>query len=323
MQIPAELHTALDAQLEGVPRGLLVERAERISTLYRDSTGSSIAIRDATDALAYAITRSPATYGAVRNVLSRLTERNPAFTPKTVLDLGAGAGAASWAVSEAFPQIARITQADANLPLLGLGKALAQHSPVAALRNAAQITANLAQSVPAEPADLILLSYILAELPNESAQSLLLAAWALTKSVLVLVEPGTPAGFRRILSARHILLGGGAHVLAPCPHQHRCPLLPPDWCHFAQRIERSRDHRILKSADLPYEDEKFSYLIAVRTAHFKEAAQSRILARPNRQSNSITLKLCQPTGAANLVSIQRRDKETFQSAKKKEWGNEI
>ena len=158
---------------------------------------------------------------------------------------------------------------------------------------------------------------------NEAAGQAFLAAWALTKSVLVLVEPGTPAGFRRILSARHILLGGGAHVLAPCPHQHRCPLLPPDWCHFAQRIERSRDHRILKSADLPYEDEKFSYLIAVRTAHFKEAAQSRILARPNRQSNSITLKLCQPTGAANLVSIQRRDKETFQSAKKKEWGNEI
>src|ERR1700734_2922168 len=109
MQIPMELRAALNASLEGIARGPLTERA---SALYRDGDGSVLAIRDQTDALAYAITRSPATYGAVRNVLTRLQERNPAFTPHSALDLGSGTGAASWAIAETFPLIASITQAD-------------------------------------------------------------------------------------------------------------------------------------------------------------------------------------------------------------------
>ena len=106
MQIPNELRAALNASLEGIPRGPLTERAERISSLYRGGAGSAIAIRDQTDALAYAITRSPATYGAVHNTLTRLQERNPAFAPQSALDLGSGTGAASWAIADTFPQIA-------------------------------------------------------------------------------------------------------------------------------------------------------------------------------------------------------------------------
>jgi ribosomal protein RSM22 (predicted rRNA methylase) len=324
MQIPADLRAALNASLEGVPRGPLTERAERISSLYRDSAGSALAIRDETDALAYAITRSPATYGAVRNALTRLQERSPDFAPQAALDLGSGAGASSWAIAEAFPQIASITQADQNQPLLTLSRTLAQHASSAALRNATQISADLTRSLPNNSADLVVLSYVLAELPTEQAQSLFLAAWSLCSGALVLVEPGTPAGFGRILGARYILGGsGGALILAPCAHQLGCPLLPPDWCHFAQRIERSRDHRIIKSADLPYEDEKFSYLIAVREPLFTPAQSPRILARPQKAKTSITLKLCHPSSAANLVTISRRDKPAYTHAKKSEWGDEL
>jgi ribosomal protein RSM22 (predicted rRNA methylase) len=323
MQIPHELRAALNASLEGVPRGPLTERAERISSLYRDGSDSALAIRDETDALAYAITRSPATYCAVRNVLMRLGERSPAFAPQTALDLGSGAGASSWAIAEAFPQITSITQADRNQPLLSLSRTLAQHASSASLRNATQFTTDLARNLPESSADLVVLSYVLAELPPEQAQSLFVAAWALCSGALVLVEPGTPAGFGRILAARFILGGGGAHILAPCAHQHACPILSPDWCHFAQRIERSRDHRLLKSADLSYEDEKFSYLIAVRESVFTPASAARILARPQKARTSITLKLCQPNGAANLVTIPRRDKDQFKQAKKKEWGDEF
>jgi ribosomal protein RSM22 (predicted rRNA methylase) len=323
MQIPVELRAALDASLEGVPRGPLTERAERISSLYRDSAGSALAIRDATDALAYAIARSPATYGAVRNVLDRLQERSPAFAPQTALDLGSGAGASSWAIAEAFPQIASITQADRNQPLLSLSRNLAQHASSAALRNATQLTTDLARNLPENSADLVVLSYVLAELPPEQAQSLFVAAWALTSGALVLVEPGTPAGFGHILAARFILGGGGALILAPCPHQHACPILSPDWCHFAQRIERSRDHRLVKSASLSYEDEKFSYLIAVRESVFTPASAARILARPKKTKISIKLKLCQQNGMANLVTISRRDKPAYTRGKKKDWGDEF
>ena len=41
-------------------------------------------------------------------------------------------------------------------------------------------------------------------------------------------------------------------------------LQPPDWCHFTQRLPRSRAHKQIKGAELPFEDEKFSYVALTR-----------------------------------------------------------
>ena len=60
------------------------------------------------------------------------------------------------------------------------------------------------------------------------------------------------------------LAAAGAHVIAPCPHAADCPLAAADWCHFAQRIERTKIHRSVKGAELGYEDEKFSYIAVAR-----------------------------------------------------------
>lgn len=323
MQIPAELRAALNACLEGVPRGPLAERAERISSLYRDKTGSAVAVRDDTDALAYAITRSSATYGAVRNALTRLQERNPEFSPATALDLGSGVGAASWAIAETWPEIESITQVDNNAPLSKLNRTLAQHASCTALRKAKQITADLTRVAEFPSADLVVLSYLLAELSDAQVQSVLTFAWLHCTGPLVIVEPGTPAGYQRILAVRRFILGNAGRILAPCPHEQACPLIPPDWCHFVQRIERSRDHRILKSADLPYEDEKFSYMVAVSEQHFTTPTSERILARPEKEKIAIAAKLCMLDGTAGLVSIARRNKEQYTRAKKKEWGDEF
>src|SRR6202000_2264000 len=109
------------------------------------------------------------------------------------------------------------------------------------------------------------------EMTGTQITALILAAWNRCSSALVIVEPGTPQGYRRILQARDLLLAREARILAPCPHQLPCPLAAPYWCHFAQRVPRSRDHRIVKSSTLAYEDEKFSYLIAVRKELFEAA----------------------------------------------------
>ena len=60
---------------------------------------------------------------------------------------------------------------------------------------------------------------------------------------LLIIEPGTPAGYARMIALRSQLIASGAHVAAPCPHQAPCPLATPDWCHFAQRLPRSRAHK--------------------------------------------------------------------------------
>src|SRR5690606_30783486 len=108
----------------------------------------------------------------------------------------------------------------------------------------------------------------------------------------VIVEPGTPAGWQRILAVRQQLIAAGAHVLAPCPHENPCPIAPPDWCHFARRVARSRLHRLAKDAEVPWEDEKFIYVAASRLP--AGAHRPRVLAPPKPGSGKVLLKLCQP-----------------------------
>src|SRR6202042_3033012 len=81
-------------------------------------------------------------------------------------------------------------------------------------------------------ADLVTASYVLAELPEKAAAGTARDLWASAAQMLVLVEPGTPAGFARIRAARDALIEAGGHVVAPCTHDKACPLSDSDWCHF-------------------------------------------------------------------------------------------
>src|SRR6266478_2970923 len=117
--LPAELKSALDAKLQGVSRNETAARAALISRTYRDG-GSSVAIQSSTDALAYALARMPATYAAVAASLNALCEVRPDFAPKTLLDVGAGPGTASWAAAETFPSLADFMSIDAKPALLTL-----------------------------------------------------------------------------------------------------------------------------------------------------------------------------------------------------------
>lgn len=324
MQLPAELREAIAQKLEGVSRHALAERARRISEHYRGGGASVAVVRDEMDALAYAVSRMPATYAAARNVLERLKERCPEFAPRDALDLGAGPGTASWAAQDAWPEIERIAQIDANHVLLQVGKVLAQSSSCKARREAEQTRQGLSDAMRSDlSAELVILSYTLAEVAAREIEAVVCGAWRACKGALVIVEPGTPAGYERILRARDLLKAEGARIAAPCPHELACPLTPPDWCHFAQRIARSRDHMLLKSAELPYEDERFSYLVAVREELFHPAEGSRVLARPDVNRAGITMQLCRIDGRCEVAEIGKRDREAYRIAKKKDWGDEL
>ena len=132
---------------------------------------------------------------------------------------------------------------------------------------------------------------------------------------------GTPAGWQRILEARSALIERGAHVVAPCPHAKACPLAPPDWCHFARRVSRSRLHKQTKGVEMPWEDEKFCYVALSRTPRLSNAA--RVIAKPYKGSGRVTLKLCRPDGAAGDELISRRDAERFKVASRSNWGDVV
>jgi ribosomal protein RSM22 (predicted rRNA methylase) len=316
--LPAELKAALAARLQGLSRNDAAERATLISQTYRDGGGSG-AIGSEADALAYALVRMPATYAAVTASLNALREIRPDFAPISLLDVGAGPGTATWAVTEQFSSLQGFTLLDANGALRALALDLGSGS--VRLRNMkyerGEARAALADS---EAADLVIASYMIGEIGDAERTALTDLMWAKTRDTLLVVEPGTPAGYGRIIALRAQLIAAGAHVAAPCPHDGQCPLTAPDWCHFTQRLPRSRAHKQIKGVELPYEDEKFSYVALTRAPAVRHPA--RVLAQPVVTKVAVTARLCTDQGILNAVAA-RRQKAAYQRFKKVDWGDAI
>ena len=316
--LPAELRAALDARLEGLSRQDTAARAALISRTYRDGGGSGT-IQSEADALAYALARMPATYAAVAASLNALLDVRPDFAPQSLLDIGAGPGTASWAAAEAYPALETLALLDANSALRKLALELADGS---SRLNAVNYELGQAHALlaKAREADLVIASYLIGELGESERTELAELLWTKTRDTLVIVEPGTPAGYGRIIAIRAQLIATGAHVAAPCPHERKCPLQAPDWCHFAQRLPRSRAHKAVKGAELPFEDEKFSYVVLTRTPLTQRP--SRVLAPPISGKAGITAKLCTADGVT-LAKVARRDKPAYARARRWSWGDAV
>ncbi|MBU1379034.1 MAG: small ribosomal subunit Rsm22 family protein [Alphaproteobacteria bacterium] len=316
-ELPPGLRAAIDRELAGASRRDLAERTAATTAAYRAGRGSSAVIKGRDDALAYALARLPATYAACASVFDEALDRAPGFAPATLLDAGCGPGGGSWAAAEAWPSLNRIVWFDASAPFLDMAKRLAEDAP-AAVRGASVQRGDLTAG-PFAQADLVLASYALAEIAPAAQAALVGRLWDACDGVPALVEPGTPAGYARILAARDTLIAAGAGIVAPCPHEAACPLNAPDWCHFSVRLPRSRDHRLAKGAEVPFEDEKFAYLLAARPAVTAQAAMARILARPRAGKPGIEFKLC---GAEGLEArfVAKRDKPAHAKARRLDWG---
>jgi ribosomal protein RSM22 (predicted rRNA methylase) len=180
--------------------------------------------------------------------------------------------------------------------------------------------ADLASATPAS-ADLVVASYALAELPPDRQAGVVSTLWAATTGLLALVEPGAPAGFERLKTARAALIAERAEILAPCPHERACPMESPDWCHFRIRLPRTRDHRLAKGAEVPFEDEPFAYLLAARPG-LGQAAAARVLGSPRAGKVGVDLRLCTPDGL-QLRHVPRRDKAAHALARRLDWGDAL
>ena len=168
------------------------------------------------------------------------------------------------------------------------------------------------------PADLAVAAYVLGELtPAQAVRLTRLAAAA--AEVVLLVEPGTPAGYRRVLAARDQLIADGATVAAPCPHDRPCPLTGSDWCHFGERVARSAVHRRAKDTDLSFEDEKYAFVAAVRTGAGRPAA--RVLRRPVYRPGLVQLELCEADGRARQAVVSKKKGPVYRQARDTRWGD--
>ncbi len=318
--LPPGLKSGLDSLAQGKSRRTIARRAEAISLLYRSGAGSGEAIRNEDDALAYAFTRLPATFAAVTAVLTALREACPDFLPRTLIDAGAGPGAGAWAAQQ-LGQFDKIRLIDDNPHLRALALGLLAAGAAPALCHATYDQGDLgALLASAAPVDLVIASYVVGELAPDSLARTADALWSAAGGMLAVIEPGTPAGFLRIRDLRAHLVAQGAHVVCPCPHDAACPIVAPDWCHFSQRLNRSRDHRQVKGASLSFEDEKFSYVVLAREAPAR--IDARVLAHPAVTKGAVTAKLCVAEGIVTETTA-RRDREAYRTRKSWRWGDAV
>jgi ribosomal protein RSM22 (predicted rRNA methylase) len=324
MELPAALRQGVEQALAGVAPADLARAAARLSQRYRaEVRDGSFHIGDEGAALAYLATRLPATYAAVRAALEQVAVACPEFAPTSLLDVGAGPGTVLWAAADCWPDLDDALLIEASAPVRGWGERLTQTGTIARVEWCA---ADFSQGLPeTPPRDLVTAAYVLDEIDTEARRALIERLWALTRSVLLIVEPGTPAGFARILEARNQLVAASAHLLAPCPHQETCPIVTPDWCHFSRRVARSRMHRLAKGGEVPWEDEKFAYVAATRMSvpdeETREAA--RVVGPPRQAGGRAWLKLCRPDGTLAERLFTRRDGDIYKAARRARWGGRI
>lgn len=316
MEFPLSLRTALEARLDGFKQSQLLSDSQAISARYRkqDSCGKRLLTTDR-EAAAYAATRMPATFGAVSAALQWVLDCCD-IRPETLLDIGAGTGAACWA-ADALLNLQKITCLEREGAMRRLGEILMQ-SGSSVLQSARWISRDVTKEALGETADLVVASYLLNELSEENRLKAALHLWNATEQILLLVEPGTPAGYAHLREIRALLLKEGAHMAAPCPHENDCPLPEDDWCHFTCRVARSRLHKQLKGGDAPYEDEKFCYLALTRQKC--APASARILRHPHIDPGKISLSLCTENGLSTR-EVRKKDGPLFKTARKSHCGD--
>jgi ribosomal protein RSM22 (predicted rRNA methylase) len=304
---------------EGIRR--VRECAEEMSHWYREADALWRRPRwSAGHYLAYAAVRMPATLGVASAVLAQLRRRLPGQVFHSHLDLCAGPGTMAWAAAGAPPAPERVTQYELDPGFIELGKQLASLGSSCGPRNAEWIQADLTSVACFEPHDLVSLCYGIGELSPGMIGALIDKAWNAARVALVIIEPGTPAGYRRILECRERLIAAGAEIAAPCPHSRTCPLAAGEsWCHFAERLARSRLHRLLKDSELGYEDEKYSYVIAARSGLSAPAA--RIIGHPRLTKPGVVMDVCGSEGVRKIC-VARRDREKYHQARRAHWGDD-
>ncbi|WPO76034.1 small ribosomal subunit Rsm22 family protein [Streptomyces sp. KN37] len=318
---PAEtLSGALARALDGVPPTQAAQAVERLIGSYRGRTPTDAPIlRDRADVAAYAAYRMPATFEAVRSALAALADAAPeGWAPGSQVDVGGGTGAAIWAAAATWDGVRPVTVLDWAEPALALGRELAEAAPQ--LSSAQWRRERIGASLAIDDTDLVTVSYVLKELTEADRRSVVDAAAAAATQAVVIVEPGTPDGYARIIEARDRLIAAGYRVAAPCPHSAACPIEPgTDWCHFSARVSRSSLHRQVKGGSLAYEDEKFSYVAATRFDPVPPV--DRVIRRPQIRKGQVLLDLCGAEERLRRETVTKRHGPLYRAARDTDWGD--
>lgn len=312
MDIPQELKEQIE-KISTMQHAKIIEESQAISKKYRENDGKGKKlVTKQSEAIAYAISRMPATYCAVYSALSQSLKKYKQDIKK-VLDVGAGTGAATWAITNLI-DVEQITCLEREEEMRKVGKKLMEKD----LSGVVWKSIDLCKDEMQEKADLVVTSYVINELNKVDMQNAITKMWNATEGALVIIEPGTPEGFSHILEARRMLLEQGANIIAPCTHNMECPISNDDWCSFYARVTRTKIQRQAKNGELGYEDEKFSYIAFSKQQ--VDVTEERILRHPQINSGYVKVKLCTQNGIEEKI-YSKKDKDIYKRIRKLDAGD--
>lgn len=320
MHLPSDLLQRIEKRIQGQSLSQLSLASEALTKRYRSGSTPSGYVQEDKDRMAYILARMPATYAVIYRVLEELKERYSAFSPISCLDVGSGPGTGLWAAKEVLKSLRTFTAWDYDEGFIHLSKTLCADDDVLSSTHFFKKNIEVDRDFPLS--SLAIVSYAIGEIEEKYWDSFFSSLWHQVEGALVIIEPGTPIGYQRILKIRQLMLSLGANLIAPCPHSYSCPLSSPDWCHFYARVERSSLHRHIKGGSLGFEDEKFSYLIFVKDSQIS-SCKERILRFPQIHKGHVNLSLCTKEDGVIGRTYTKKDKEKYKLIKKLSWGDSI
>lgn len=311
--LPEILLQSIDHLTAKISFSKLEKGAKQLSDAYRQQSDGKKAktyMSDYDQKVAYLALRMPATFASITECMQKIRG-----SVQTILDAGSGPGTAFWAAWSLFPQLKTATLLEKDEDLIKIGKELLGNLPAAYQKG------DLAKSVLSSKYDLVTAAYVLSELQESALEGVVDKLFEASSAYFLIVEPGTPYGYRTILKARELLIQKEAFIIAPCTHEEKCPMAgSEDWCHFAARLPRTEMQRLVKGALLGYEDEKYSYLLVSKQE--VKRPESRLVKTPEKHSGHVRLTLCNARGLETKV-VSKKEGEAYREAKRLEWGDGV
>lgn len=196
----------------------------------------------------------PTVYAATHHVLAEAAKRLDAdgWQPAQLLDFGSGTSSAAWVAAQLWgDHLSRYVAYDQAKPMQWLAASFlqrlpqAQHKQLATSLYLEDLLSNAWQPPVVQDPErtMALAAFTLGEMGHPAKRHTFVEKlFNSGAEVVIIIDRGTPAGFRLVAEARAQLLalskksGSPGHIVAPCPHDKPCPLrYTRDFCHFPQR----------------------------------------------------------------------------------------
>ena len=314
MELPIEIQELLDSKIKNVKTKYLNSVFEKLSNDYLKNTGTGKEFLPNEDyVLAYSLSRLNATFNVVDFVLGKLNEYTSLEKIDNLLDVGAGMGTATINAMYHF-DINSVDLLERNNFMINMGKEFLSLYDI----ECNYINQDILKFNTNKKYDVVIASYFLSELDEKTQLKVAENLWNITKKYLIICDVGTPNGYKNLQAIKSRLLEKQAKIILPCPN-NICPL-KDDWCHFVTRINRTRINKLVKNADSPFEDEKFTYVIFGKDEK-ENIMKNVVLRHPIKEKSLVKIQLCQKDKITQEVIT--KNNKLYKSARKVKIGEEL